>query len=112
MQRFFSTFKRIVVSTIFVLGFAGLVGVTIAPQPSYATAAPQSTSQEVISPDSQNYATREEAYEKAIEAAKDPSGLEKEYEKDLKMYKEAHPDQGGLVEQAKEVVEKVVGKDS
>lgn len=66
-------------------------------------------SEEVISPDGQQYDSRQEAYEKAIEAAKDPNGLEKEYEKDIKIFKKENPDQANLIEKAEAAVEKVVG---
>ncbi len=52
-----------------------------------------------------------ESYEEAVKSAKTPETLEKEYEKNLKIYKDASPDKGGLVETAKEVVEKVTGND-
>ncbi|BAU14031.1 hypothetical protein LEP3755_45750 [Leptolyngbya sp. NIES-3755] len=65
-------------------------------------------SEEVISPDGEQYSTRQEAYEQAIEAAKDPNGLEKEYKKDLKIFKQENPDQANLIEKAEAAVEKVV----
>lgn len=115
MQRMFSAlmaaFRHILfVGLISVISLTGLW--SIAPQPAYAaTTASQKPSQEaVISPDGESYATREEAYEKAIQAANDPKGLEKEYEKDLKIYKEENPDKANIVEEAKDVIEKVTGK--
>ncbi|MGG6266251.1 hypothetical protein ACQ4M3_05350 [Leptolyngbya sp. AN03gr2] len=66
-------------------------------------------SEEVISPDGQQYSSRQEAYEKAVQAAKDPNGLEKEYEKDIKIFKKENPDQANLIEKAEAAVEKIVG---
>lgn len=55
---------------------------------------------------------RQEAYEEATEAVANPKvGLEKIYEEDLKEYKEENPGKNALVEGAKELVEKVTGKD-
>lgn len=55
---------------------------------------------------------RQEAYEEATEAVANPKvGLEKIYEEDLKEYKEENPSENVLVEGAKELVEKVTGKD-
>jgi hypothetical protein len=54
---------------------------------------------------------RQEAYEEATEAVANPKvGLEKIYEEDLKEYKEENPSKNVLVEGAKELVEKVTGK--
>lgn len=102
-------FRRysLIASLVSLISFTGLW--TIAVQPAHAASNRQSA-QEVISPDSQPYATREEAYEKAVEAVKDPEGLEKEYEKDLKIYKQENPGEGGLIEGAKEAIDKLTEK--
>lgn len=55
---------------------------------------------------------RQEAYEEATAAVANPKvGLEKIYEEDLKEYQEENPSENVLVEGAKELVEKVTGKD-
>lgn len=55
---------------------------------------------------------RQEAYEEATEAVANPKvGLEKIYKEDLKEYREENPSDNVLVEGAKELVEKVTGKD-
>jgi hypothetical protein len=55
---------------------------------------------------------RQEAYEEATEAVANPKvGLEKIYKEDLKEYREENPSENVLVEGAKELVEKVTGKD-
>lgn len=106
--------KRVVVRTLVValLGLLSWTGLFVSTAlPGFAATLNQGASQEtVISPDGQSYASREEAYDQAIEAANDPEGLEKEYEKDIEIFKQEHPDQMNLVEEAKEVVEKVTGK--
>lgn len=116
MQRLFSVLKQVFFSNILAIGLVSLFSFAgawaIAPATGYAaTMSSQSTQEKVISPDSQPYSSREEAYEKATEAAKDPNGLEKEYKKDLKIYQKDHPEEGGLIEGAKEAIEKVTGND-
>jgi len=55
---------------------------------------------------------REEAYEEATEAVSDPKeGIEKIYEEDLKAYKQENSGGNGLVEGAKNLVDKVTGKE-
>jgi hypothetical protein len=81
----------------------GLVGwVAIAPQTSYA--ASDSTAQQA-----QTAENREQAYEEAKSIANDPEGLEKEYEKNREEYLKSHPDEGGVVQEAKQAVERITG---
>ncbi len=109
--------KRLLSLVCSVLLFAmlGLVGWTGFLMPQAAMAAP---AEAVIGPDDQTYATREEAYDQAMKAVKDPQGLEKEFKKDVEIFKEENPDQKDLVsgadklvEEAKDVAKKVVGKE-
>lgn len=101
--------KRLIASVFAVL-VVGLMGWTGFFAPAYAEVSTQPPGSEaVISPDGETFANREEAYEKAAEAAKDPNGLEKEYKKDLKIFKKENPDQANLIEKAEAAVEKVVG---
>lgn len=54
--------------------------------------------------------SRVEAYEEAKEIAKDPKmGIEKEYEKEIEVYQEEHSEGTGILEEAKELVNKVTG---
>lgn len=101
--------KRLIARVLAVL-VIGLMGWTGFFAPAYAEVTLQPPGSEaVISPDGEQYSNREEAYEKAIEAAKDPNGLEKEYKKDLNLFKKENPDQANLIEKAEAAVEKVVG---
>ncbi|MBW4440525.1 MAG: hypothetical protein KME10_04675 [Plectolyngbya sp. WJT66-NPBG17] len=101
--------KRLIARVLAVL-VIGLMGWTGFFTPAYAEVSTQPPGSEaVISPDGAQYANREEAYKKAVEAAKDPNGLEKEYKKDLKLFKQENPDQANLIEKAEAAVEKVVG---
>lgn len=115
MKRIFATLGHALRTHVLVVGLVSLISFTgllaIAAQPGYAATSSQKPAQEaVIGPDSQTYATREEAYDKAIKAANDPEGLEKEYQTDLKIYKEENPGKGGLVEGAKEAIDKLTEK--
>jgi ABC-type Na+ efflux pump permease subunit len=78
-----------------------------------AIAAPM---QQVIGPDDQSYGSREEAYDQAMKTANDPKGLEKEFEKDVEIFKEENPDEKDLVsgadklvDEAKDIAKKVTG---
>ncbi|MBD2080805.1 hypothetical protein [Leptolyngbya sp. FACHB-17] len=101
--------KRLM-ARVFAVLVVGLMAWTGFFMPAYANVTLQPPgSEEVISPDGQEYSSRQEAYEKAMEAANDPKGLDKEYEKDLKIFKKENPDQANLIEKAEAAVEKVVG---
>jgi hypothetical protein len=54
---------------------------------------------------------RQEAYEEATEALNDPKGLDKIYEEDLKEFRKENPGENALVEGAKDLVDKVTGKE-
>ncbi len=54
---------------------------------------------------------RQEAYEEAAEAINDPKGLDKIYDEDLKAFRKENPGENGLLEGAKELVDKVTGKE-
>lgn len=54
---------------------------------------------------------RQEAYEKEAQAVTDPNGLDKIYKEDVKAYKKANPDAGNPLEGAKDLIDKVTGKD-
>ncbi|MBD1845478.1 hypothetical protein H6F89_19110 [Cyanobacteria bacterium FACHB-63] len=101
--------KRLM-ARVFAVLVVGLMTWTGFFAPAYAEVTTQVPgSEEVISPDGEQYSSRQEAYEKAMEAANDPKGLDKEYEKDLKLFKKENPDQANLLEKAEAAVEKVVG---
>jgi hypothetical protein len=97
------------IAKVFAVVLVGLIGWTSFFAPAFAAVSTQPPGQEeVISPDGEQYGSREEAYEKATEAASDPNGLDKEYKKDLKIFKKENPEQASLIEKAEAAVEKVV----
>jgi hypothetical protein len=101
--------KRLI-ARVFAVVLVGLIGWTGFFAPAFAEVSTQPPgSEEVISPDGEKYSSREEAYEKAMQAANDPNGLDKEYKKDLNIFKKENPDKANLIEKAEQAVEKVVG---
>jgi hypothetical protein len=87
------------------------IGFGMNTQPSYAeTSTPKQALQEI----KRDQAAENPAatYEEMKQITEDPkTGIEKEYEKNEQEYFQEHPEQGGLVEQAKTLVTKVKGTD-
>lgn len=56
---------------------------------------------------------RQAAYDEAAQAVQEnpKEGIEKIYEEDLKEFKQENPNENSLLEEAKELVEKVTGQD-
>ncbi len=52
---------------------------------------------------------RDQAYEKAVEVIDNPNGVQKTYEENLKQHRQENPDQKSLIEDAKDLVNKVTG---
>lgn len=79
-------------------------------EPSYAVSSPQ----EALSEIEKDLATQnpEDIYEEATEISKDPKmGVEKQYEKELKEYRQENSQGGGLLKGAKELVNKVTSNE-
>lgn len=120
MLRFFSVFGEICRKTILIMGAISLLTLSslfmFDTQPSFAGVSLERqpnvpSGVEKLGQDYQRNTSRSEAYEKAVNVADDPNGMEKAYEKNLENYKEEHPNDEGLVEKAKDLVEKVTGND-
>jgi len=122
MQRIFSAIGTSLVKRFLIFGFMCLLSVSglfiFANQPALANQPLQSQAK-IGRASTMSEATgvreeqRQEAYEEATEAvSSDPKqGLEKIYEEDLQEYREENPNEGGLIEGAKELVDKVTGKE-
>jgi hypothetical protein len=113
-----STLKQAIRKSVVILSLAILIftsGFVMGGQPGFAEeASPLATEKsfsEVVKNPASNPASRNAAYEEAVKATKDPNGLEKEYKKEMKVYKEEHPGENPVVEGVKEAVEKVTGKE-
>lgn len=77
-------------------------------QPSYAVSSPQEALQEIKRDQAEQ--SRTQAYEEAVEVTENPKmGVEKAYEEEMAEFRKEHPDEGGIVEGAKELVGKVTG---
>ncbi len=115
MRQVFLTLKQTVYKTMVLVGLVSLIytsGFFVAEQPSYADILKQPVKEQPFVLDEPQTATnREAAYEEAIDTAKKSNGVEKEYEKDLETFKEEHPSDNPVVEGAKELIEKVTGKE-
>jgi hypothetical protein len=123
MQRIFSAIGQALGKGILIFGLISLLSLSglfiFANQPALADKPLNRPSQSQAAIDraytlSEGTGLKEEdrqsAYDKAAGALKDPQGLDKIYEKDLKAYKKINPEEGGLVEGAKDLVEKVTGQ--
>lgn len=80
-----------------------MLGSILATQPAYASPSPSTTPGDTASVEQ-----REKAYDEALEVIDDPRrGTQEKYQENLSEYRQEHPDQGGIVEEAKELVKKV-----
>lgn len=97
------------VRAVVLVGLVGLMGwLLVANQPAYATgkaqnfkATPQERNESIVK-------ERTKDYEEALDVANDPRGEQKEYQENLKEFRRENPDQSGIVEGAKDLVEKVL----
>lgn len=99
-------FRRVLVLLMLVCSLSLLAGFSPLAQSSYADH--RATVRQPQDP--QVIEQREEAYEEAKEIADDVKmGVEKEYEKEVKVYRKEHAGEGGIIEEAKELVTKTTG---
>ena len=115
MQQMLSTLGQWLRKSVLVLGLVSLLSLAGLTMPSASYAGPNQAVDSGITRvnrdaiNKQSVEDREEAYENMTKAAKDPEGLEQEYEKNLEAYEENQPNQG-LVEGAKNLIERVTDK--
>jgi hypothetical protein len=108
MRSMASSFNRFFGKVFFVLALVcsfsvGWLG--LPQQSSYAAEKPTMSQMQSES----SLESREQAYEKAKEIADDPKmGIQKEYEEEVEVYREENVE-GGIIEEAKELVTKVTG---
>jgi len=107
MQSILSTLGQAFRKSVVILSLVTLLGLSnlfiFTSQPAYAAKLnPQAAIQ-------QDVGSRVEAYEEAVEEAQNPAKMDEAYEEELEEYKESQPDTG-LIEGAKDLVEKVTGK--
>lgn len=113
MQQILANTKQVLRRGIVVLSLAIFIFTAgfFMVQPSFADTEKPLATEKSFSKVNETPASREAAYEEAVQAVKDPKGLDKEYEKELEVYKEENPGKNPVVEGVKEVVEKVTGKE-
>lgn len=100
------TFRKVFFILALVCSFSFLGWFSPSTLPSYASHNSATTQTQ----ESQAVEDREEAYEEAKEIVNDVQmGVEKEYEKEAKAYRQENPG-GGIIEEAKELVTKATGK--
>ncbi|MBE9179086.1 hypothetical protein IQ268_10985 [Oculatella sp. LEGE 06141] len=76
-----------------------------------AIATPASYAASTTVQDQESVESREQAYEEAKSIVNDPKGIEREYEKNKDAYLKEHPEEGGVIEEAKQAVERITGND-
>lgn len=119
MQRILSTIGQAFAKRILILGLVSLLSLSglfmFTNQPALADKALSSIDRAYSYSEATGLQEedRQAAYDAAAQAVQeDPKvGIEKIYEEDLKEFKKENPDENGLLEGAKELVEKVTGKD-
>lgn len=115
MRQVFLTLKQAFYKGMVLMGLVSLIyttGFFVVEQFSYAATSNQAVKEQPFILDEPQTATnREAAYKEALDAVKKPDGLEKEYEKDLKTFKKENPSENPVVEGAKELIDKVTGKE-
>ncbi|NJR37568.1 MAG: hypothetical protein HC781_00470 [Leptolyngbyaceae cyanobacterium CSU_1_4] len=111
MQRFFESSSRSVYKFFVVTLLAGLISLSgtlfSSVPPAYAdVSTPQQALREIQK--DQAAESPAKAYNEMTKIVEDPKvGIEKEYEKKEQEYFKDHPEAGGIVEQAKDLVNKV-----
>jgi hypothetical protein len=125
MQRIFSAIARVLGKRVLVMGLVSLLSLSslliFANQPALALSdkplnSPARSEEAIDRAYTLSHGTglreedRQKAYSEEAKAITDPKGLDKIYEEDLKQYKESQPSEG-IVEGAKDLVNKVTGKD-
>jgi hypothetical protein len=120
MQRIFSAIGGVLVKRVLMFSLMCLLSVSglfiFASQPALAerpVSAKIDSAYQTSQAAGRSQEQRQDAYDEATEAiSSDPKqGLEEIYEEDLQEYREQNPDRGGLLEGAKELVDKVTGQD-
>jgi len=108
MQRLITLTQKFFGRRLRSIALAGLVGfmgwLMIASQPAYAA-----KSAEASTPVDQvmTQEPRDQAYEEALEVIDDPNGVQKTYKENLKQYRQANPNQEGIIDEAKDLVDKI-----
>lgn len=103
--------KVVGLSLVVALSLVALLAVAV--QPGSATPATTNTlnSEQNKTQSSEAIEYPELSYDELAAEAKDPQVVQKEYEKNVKIYRESGADETGLVEGVKTTLEKITGQD-
>lgn len=113
MQHLASTLMYILRKGLLLVAFVSLLNIaswfSLPNSSAYAVSSPDEYLQEIKR--DQASKDRQEAYKEATEITEEPKvGVEKEYEEEVNEYFEEHPEEGGALQGAKNLVNKVTGK--
>lgn len=113
MSRMISNLMQLLHKVLLLVAFVclfNIVWVSFPHSSSYAASSTQEYLNEIKK--DQAMKDRQEAYKEATEITEDPKmGVEKEYEAEVEEYFEEHPEEGGVLQEAKQFVNKVTGND-
>ncbi len=113
MRQVFLTLRQAFYKSMVLMGLVSLIYTAgfFVVEHSYADTLKQPVKEQPFILDEPQTATnRDAAYEAAVKEVKKSDGLEKEYEKDLKTFKKENPSENPVVEGAKDLINKVTGK--
>lgn len=115
MQHIASTLMHTLRKGLLLVALIGLLNVvswfSLPNNSVYAASSPNEYLQEIQK--DQTSKDRQKAYQEATKITEDPKmGVEKEYEEEVDEYFEEHPEEGGALQGAKNLVNKVTGKDN
>ena len=113
MQKLILNFIKVLQKGLFLLALVGLFNVlswfSFPTQPSYAVMDKNEALSEIEK--DQAMQNPEQVYEKAIEVDEKPKAAAQEkYKENVKGYYQEHPEEAGILGEAKEIVDKVTGK--
>jgi flagellar biosynthesis/type III secretory pathway M-ring protein FliF/YscJ len=112
MQHLASTLVGTLHSAFLLVMFIGLLNIvswfSLPNRAALAASSPDEYLQEIRK--DQAAKDRQQAYQDAVEVTEDPKmGVEKEYEEKVEEYFEAHPEEGGVLQGAKDLVNQATG---
>ncbi|MBE9166560.1 hypothetical protein IQ238_03080 [Pleurocapsales cyanobacterium LEGE 06147] len=108
MKCLISMFYKSILVTVLV-SLIGWLSFSFVIEPASAASSNKNRIEPSLNLENQSIENREKAYEEEVNIGDKPEDLEKQYEKNLQEYHKQNPDEGGLVDQAKGLLEKATG---
>lgn len=114
MQQLILNFIKVLRKGVLLLALVSLFNIvswfSLPIQPSYAVMEPNEALQEIEK--DQTMQSPERVYEKAVEVDKKPKiAAQEKYKENVKGYYQEHPEEAGILGEAKEIVDKVTRKE-